>query len=163
MKKEQKFVPKPGQVDFTNMRWAPVINCVVRYKGKILIVQRSKGMRLYPAHWNGISGFLDDKQGLKAKVIEEIREEIGIPESSIRSLSLGAVFDENAPKYKKTWIVHPILVEVDTDTLTLDWEAQNYKWTTCDDALKHKFLPGFEKVLRILLKKKRISLEEIEW
>ncbi|QQS15754.1 MAG: NUDIX domain-containing protein [Candidatus Moraniibacteriota bacterium] len=162
MKKEQKFVPRPGQVDFTNMRWAPVINCVVRYKRKILIVQRSKGMRLYPEHWNGISGFLDDGRGLREKALEEIQEETGLPKSSIRSMFLGAVFDQDAPEHKKTWIVHPILVEVDTDTLTLDWEAQNYKWTTCDDALKHKLLPGFEKVLRILLKKRHISLEEIE-
>lgn len=162
MKKEQKFIPKPGQVDFTNIHWAPVVNCVVCYKHKILIVQRSNGMRLYPEYWNGISGFLDDGKSLKEKVLQEIREELGLSKTHIRSIFLGAVFDQDEPKYKKTWIVHPVLVEIDTDSLTLDWEAKNHKWTTLKDALAHQLLPGFEKVLEILLKKKRIPLEKIE-
>ena len=57
MKKEKKFKARAGQVDFTNVRWAPVINCVLQYKGKILVVERSKSMRLYPGYWNGIRAF----------------------------------------------------------------------------------------------------------
>jgi len=38
----KKFKPKPGQIDFTHARWSPVINCVVKYKNKILIAQRNK-------------------------------------------------------------------------------------------------------------------------
>lgn len=73
-----KFKPKPGQVDFTNIRWAPVINCVVKHQDKILLVKRSKELNLYPGYWNGISGFLDDQRSLTEKVEEEIKEELGI-------------------------------------------------------------------------------------
>jgi len=56
---EQKpeFKPKPGQIDYTNIRVAPVINCVVQYQDKILIVRRNLKMKFYPGYWNGISGF----------------------------------------------------------------------------------------------------------
>ena len=72
-----KFKPKPGQIDYTNARWAPVINCVVKYKDRILIVQRSSKLNFYPGYWNGISGFLDDKRSLEEKARDELKEEAG--------------------------------------------------------------------------------------
>lgn len=148
--KENKFKPKRGQVDFTHIRWSPVVNCVVRYKDTILLVERSKSLRLYPGYWNGISGFLDDDKGLKDKVIEELKEEIGLKKSDIVSMHFGRPFDQEEPKYKKTWIVHPVLVEVKTDRVKLDWEAKNYRWVTLADAKKIKLLPGFDMVLELL-------------
>ena len=152
MKKEKKFKPKKGQTDFTDIRWAPVINCVVEHKGKILLVERSASMRLYPLHWNGISGFLDDSKSLKEKVEEELREELGLSKNKIISIKIGAIMDQEAPKYKKTWIVHPVRVAVNTDKITLDWEAQNFKWIKPSEAKKLKLLPGFDLVLKALFK-----------
>jgi 8-oxo-dGTP pyrophosphatase MutT (NUDIX family) len=74
----KKWKPRHGQMDYSKARWAPVINCVLRYKGKILVVQRSESLNFYPGYWNGISGFLDDQKSLKEKVLEELREELGI-------------------------------------------------------------------------------------
>lgn len=147
-RKEAVFKPQPGQVDFTDIRWAPVMNCVVKYRHKILVVERSKGMRLYPEHWNGISGFLDDQKSLEEKIHEELREELGLSKKHILSIELGRIFDQDEPKYRKTWIVHPILVNVDTDQITLDWEAQNYRWIYPKEASTLKLLPGFNQVLR---------------
>lgn len=148
MKKQPpKFKSKLGQVDFTNVRWAPVVNCVVRFRGKILIVQRSKELNFYPGVWNGVSGFLDDRKSLKEKVEEELREELGIPKNKIKKITLGEVFNQDEPKYKKTWIVHPVLVDVTTDKVKLDWEAKNLQWVTLREAKKKKLMPGFGKVL----------------
>ena len=145
--KKPKFKLKPGQVDYTNARWAPVVNCVLKYKNKILVVQRSKELNFYPGYWNGISGFLDDQRSLNEKIIDEIKEELGIPKSKIGRIRLGEIFDQEEPKYKKTWIVHPVLVEVKTDEVTLDWESRNYKWVTLQEVKKLKLLPGFDQVL----------------
>lgn len=145
-----KFKPKPNQVDYTNARWAPVINCVVKYKDKILLVQRSNNLNLYPGYWNGISGFLDDNRSLEEKVKEELQEEVGIEQENIISIRLGEIFHENAPKYKKTWIVHPVLVEVAIDKIKLDWEAQNYQWVTLKEVKNFNLLPGFDRVLENL-------------
>lgn len=75
---EKEFVAREGQIDFTNIRWCPVINCVVFFKDRFLVVKRSQGMRLYPGYWTGVSGFIDDDKSLEDKVQEELIEEIGI-------------------------------------------------------------------------------------
>jgi len=144
------FKPKPGQTDYTNARWAPVINCVLKYKDKILVVQRSKELNFYPGYWNGISGFLDDHKSLREKVIIEIKEELGISKNKIKRIQLGEIFDQEEPKYKKIWVVHPVLVEVTSDKIKLDWEAATYKWLSPREIKKLKLLPGFEKVLEKL-------------
>lgn len=148
--KKPLFKPKPGQVDYTNVRWAPVINCVLKYGDKILVVQRSKELNFYPGYWNGISGFLDDQRSLEEKVKDELSEELGVSASKIKRIRLGEIFDQEAPKYKKTWIVHPVLVEVATDKIKLDWEARSYRWIKLNEAKKLKLLPGFDQVLERL-------------
>ncbi len=148
--KKPVFKPKVGQVDYTRARWAPVINCVLKHRDKILVVERSKELHFYPGYWNGISGFLDDHRSLREKVADEIKEELGIPKSKIKSIRVGGIFDQEEPKYKKTWIVHPVLVEVRTDQVRLDWEAQKYQWVTLTEARRLKLLPGFGRVLNTL-------------
>jgi len=148
--KKSTFKSKPGQVDYTNARWAPVINCVLKYRNKLLVVQRSKELNFYPSYWNGVSGFLDDRRSLNQKVADELKEELGITKTKIKKIQLGEIFDQEETKYKKTWIVHPVLVEVKTDKVKLDWEASNYKWLTLQEVKKLKLLPGFDEVLRRL-------------
>lgn len=145
--KKSTFRPKPGQVDYTNARWAPVINCIVKYRDKILLVQRNKELNFYPGYWNGISGFLDDQRSFEQKVKDELREELGIPWKMVEKIRLCEIFHQEAPRYKKTWIVHPVLVGVTTDKIKLDWEARNYKWIRIGEAKKLKLLPGFDQVL----------------
>lgn len=148
--KKYLFKLKAGQVDYTNARWAPVINCVLKYKDKILVVERSKKLNFYPGYWNGISGFLDDQKSLNEKVYDELKEELGFSKTNVKIIKLGEIFDQDEPKYKKTWIIHPVLVEVKTDQIRLDWEARNYKWITFREAKKLKLLPGFDEVLKRL-------------
>ena len=146
-------MPKKGQVDYTNARYAPVLNCVVRYKEKILIVQRSSKMRLYPDLWNGISGFLDDEKKVEDKAKEELVEEIGIRPSQISALRRGEIFEKEDEKYSKTWIIYPVLVDVDTDEIMLDWEAENFKWIKPSELKDYNLVPGYDHVVHGLLAK----------
>ena len=125
---EAKFVSKPGQIDFTDARYCPVVNTVVTRGGKILLVQRSSQMRLYPNYWNGISGFLDDNRSIEEKVRDELREELGIKKTNIAKLKIGNVLIQEAPQYKKTWLVVPVLASIKIDKFQLDWEAKAAKW-----------------------------------
>ena len=100
---------------------------------------------------NGISGFLDDSRSLEEKVRDELSEELGVESENIVSIRLGAIFDQEAPELGKTWIVHPVLVEVTTDQVRLDWEAQDFRWVTTDEARGLNLLPGFDRVLQALL------------
>ncbi len=147
---QKRFKPRPGQVDFTHVRWAPVINCVLKYKGKILIVQRNKNLRLHPGYWSGISGFLDDKKSLKEKIHEELREELSMNKKQISSFKLGHIFIQEDLKLKKTWIVHPVLVTVNSDEISLDWEAQKFAWINPKEIKEYRTVPSFDKVLKAL-------------
>lgn len=144
----KKFQPKPGQTDYTNIRYAPVVNCVLFHKGKILLVKRNENLNFYPNFWNGISGFLDDGKSFDEKVKEEVFEEVGITEEKIASIRRGEIFHQDEPKYGKTWIVHPVLIEVRTDVVTLDWEAQKHQWLSIDEVKTLDLLPGFDEVLK---------------
>lgn len=148
--KRPKFKLKPRQINYSKARWAPVINCVVKYGDKMLVVQRSKKLNFYPGYWNGISGFLDDKRSFEEKVQDELCEELGIKKNQILRIRLGEIFDQEASKYGKTWIVHPVLVEINTDKIKLDWEAKGYKWIKPEKAKSFKLLPGFDEVIKRL-------------
>jgi|GEM_PF-102431 len=150
MTKRSIFQPEPWQVDFSDARYAPIINCVLKCQDKILVVQRSQNVGFYPGYWNGISGFLDDKQDFSEKVAAEMEEEIGISKEHIQSIKTGEIFHQEASDYGKTWIVHPVLVEVDTDEVKLDWEAKNYQWIKPAEAGGLDLLPGFGEVLEKL-------------
>ncbi|MGZ6004653.1 MAG: NUDIX domain-containing protein [Candidatus Saccharimonadales bacterium] len=146
-KSELKFVPKDGQVDFSNARYSPVINCVVEHDGKILLVKRSKNLRLYPGLWNGVSGFLDDKLSIADKAAEELREELGLAADKIQKIDVGPVLVQEAADIQRTWIVFPVHVLVSTDKFKLDREASEAKWLTLAEARKLNLLPGFPEVL----------------
>ena len=145
-----EFIPRPGQVDYTNIRRAPVLNCAVRHNGKILLVQRSEQMHFYPGKWNWIAGYLDDGGSVVEKVKEELREELGIQEEDILNIFEGEVFEQEEPEYNKIWIVHPVLIDVKNNRITLDWEAEKFEWINIEDVYKYDLLPGFEKVLKSL-------------
>ncbi len=147
---EPHFEAKPGQIDYTNATHAPVINCVVRYTDKILLVQRAAGMKLYPNAWSGVSGFLDDHEGIENKVREELQEEINITGDDIISITEGEAFDEDDPAHGKIWTVHPVLVEIKTDQIALNWEAQDYRWVTVEEVENFAILAGFKRVLENL-------------
>ena len=148
---EPKFIPAPGQVDYTNIRYCPVINCVLRYENKILLVKRSSVLKLYPGYWNGISGFLDSELSVEDKALEELREELNINNHDVLSIKRGRVLVQESEKYLKTWIVFPLLVDVKTTDIKLDWEASSYKWLTVRYAKKLNLLPGFKEVIDELL------------
>lgn len=144
-----KFIPRPGQIDYTHAKRAPVVNCIVQHREKILIVKRSEELNFHPGKWNGISGFLDEPHKTVAeKVREELHEEAGIKADDIISIQEGHIIEEKDPNYEKTWIVHPILAKVMSDTVTLDWEAAEYKWIDPKTLYSFPFLPGFDLVVK---------------
>lgn len=151
MSKPPRFKPKRGQTNYTNIRYAPVVHCILRYRGKVLVVQRSKALRLEPGNWGGIAGFLDDKKDFDDKVKEEIREEAGITSRYIKKIVRGEIFHREAPTYGKTWIVHPVLVDVTTQKVKLNWEARQYQWLTTQEAKKLKPVTDLPRVLELLL------------
>jgi hypothetical protein len=142
------FEPKPGQIDLSKARWVPVVNVLLSCDGKVLLVERSSKLNNYPGLWNGISGYLDDQQDLRGKVIEELNEEVGVILNQVLSMIPGPIIEEDDPALKKTWIIHPVLVEASNLHIKLNWEASRFAWVLPEEALKYDLLPGFDRVLR---------------
>ncbi len=147
MTEEPVFVPRPGQVDYTHNRYAPVLNAVVACRGKVLLLQRSSGMRSYPNHWCGVSGYLDDDRPVEDKARQEMLEEVGITTDEILSMQRGTVLLQEAPEYRKSWLVVPVLVRVRDRRYRLDWESRAAGWFSMDEATNLPLLPGFDAVL----------------
>lgn len=151
---QPKFIPKPGQIDYTNIRYAPTINCIIKYKDEFLLLQRSSNLNFYPGYWNGVSGFLDDHKGIEDKVKEELWEELGITEDKIISIKIAQPIYRDEKEYDKTWIVFPILVDISTQDFKIDFEHSEYKWFKINDiteiATTYKIIPDIKDILKIL-------------
>jgi 8-oxo-dGTP pyrophosphatase MutT (NUDIX family) len=147
MTPEPVFVPRPGQVDYTHIRYAPVLNAVVVCRGKVLLLQRSSGMRNNPNHWCGISGYLDDDRSVEDKARQEMLEEVGLTTDRISSMQRGTVLLQEAPDLGKSWLVVPVLVRVRDRRYRLDWESQAAGWFTMAEAMALPLLPGFDAVI----------------
>jgi len=141
------------RVDYTNIHWVPIIHCIIKYNDKILLIQRSEKLD-YPFYWSGVSGFLDDQKSLQNKVKEELKEEIGVTSQQIKSIHLGEIFHRKAPVFKKTWIVHPILVELHSSQIQLNpKECRDFRWVYLKNINKFRLLPGFSETLKLILEK----------
>jgi len=137
------FTPKPGQVDYTNIRYCPVVNVIPVYNGKALFVQRAADLTFYPNYWHCIAGFLDDQQSIEEKAHEELGEELGWQAKDIIKLEHGRVVLTEAPEYGKTYLVVPVLATVSQAAVKLDWEASRAKWFEPREIKELKLLPGF--------------------
>lgn len=139
---EPTFIPKPGQVDYTDIRYAPCVKVIPVCKGKILLVRRTEDRRLYPGYWDVINGFLDDYSSIEEKAAEELKEEAGIGQDDIVSFKRGQASVIEDPAYKKTWLIVPVLAQIKTDTFTLDWEATEAAWFAPEEVARKKLIPG---------------------
>jgi 8-oxo-dGTP pyrophosphatase MutT (NUDIX family) len=146
--KKPPFKPKPGQIDYTKAKRAPAVNCIVRYKDRILLVQRAPELLYYPNCWNGVSGFLDDEKNIYEKAKEELLEEIGISEKDIVSMKAEEPIEMKSERYDKAFIVSPMLVEVKTDKVKLNWEAQDFEWVKPEEIEKFDVLEGFLEIVK---------------
>ncbi len=144
---EPKFVPKPGQVDFTHIRYAPVLNVIVTHEDNVLMVQRSEDLKFYPGYWHCIAGFLDDDQSIEEKVAEELREELGWDANDFTVVKRGQARIDESERYSKTYLVVPVLVEAKSNAVKLDWEASDAKWFAPGEIKALKLLPGFLETL----------------
>jgi len=122
------FIPKLNQTDYAKRNVAPVVNCLVCHKNKLLLVKRNENVSFYPGYWHCIAGFIDEKKPVLQKAKEEIFEETGMKEKDISSIELKRIVPAKDVVYDKIWIIHFVLAQTSTDKITLDWEATDHKW-----------------------------------
>ena len=124
-----------------------VVTGVVKHKGKILILKKSKDDYNYPNKWSFCSGFVKEYDSGEATVIREIKEETGLDAKIVKTGNIVEVLDEE--KGKK-WVVAVYLCSVDEDSVKLCHENVEFKWVLASELKDYGFVPGLSKDLKSL-------------
>ena len=118
-----------GRINFTGVRKAPVLNVVVFYEGKILIVKRSRKVGSYKGLWNGISGFIDEPKTIDDFAKQELAEELSLDTKLISKIKVCTPYEVNDLAIDRIWFVYPVLVTLNQKpNIVLDWEHTDYAW-----------------------------------
>jgi 8-oxo-dGTP pyrophosphatase MutT (NUDIX family) len=155
VKELSKKLPKfpDGRIDYSNSDIAPVVTVFVKYQDEILLLKRSNRVRTYQGKWNAVAGYLDEIKPIKQVVLKELEEETGLGEEEIEKISHGRPYRFKDASINKTWIVHPVIVELkEKPEITLDWEHTDYRWVRMDELSHFDTVPNLVKSLEVVLK-----------
>lgn len=155
LKKLQNELPAfaDGRIDYSNASRAMVVNIFVQYQDTILLLKRSDKVRAYQGLWNSIGGYLDEVCPLYEKVLEELREELGISDQLIQNHKVAEPYEVFDKKINIQWIIYPVLVILHTKPeIKLDWEHTEYIWLQPTEMQQYQRVPGIEAVWQCLQK-----------
>jgi 8-oxo-dGTP diphosphatase len=131
----------------TNEREAKVRNDIVtafiEYRGKILLLRRSKKVKTMKGKWAGVSGYIEKSEEPVRRALTEIEEETGFRNENIKFLEEGKPLEaaDNMRPNNITWVVHPFYFRSNTDDVHLDWEHDAYKWINPSEIEKFDTVP----------------------
>ncbi len=154
LKELDKTLPKfpDGRIDYSKSSVALVITVFIRYKDKILLLKRSDKVSTYKGKWNTVAGYLDEIKPLEEKILEELKEEIGVEKDIISSIILGDPFEFKDERIGKKWIVTPALVELRKPEIKLDWEHTEYRWVDPEEIRNFETVPNLDLSLKRVLR-----------
>ncbi len=140
------------RINYTNSNKAPVLICFIKYKNKILLLKRSEKVSTYKNIWSTVAGFIDEEKPLKEKILEELKEELGILEKDIQKIKFAKPYEYNDKTIKKIWLRYPILVQLkQKPKIKLDFEHTEYKWLNPKEITKYKTAPNLQKTLKLVI------------
>ena len=142
-----------GRIDYTHSMDALVVNMFVVWRGKLLIVRRSKNVSNYVGKWHIIAGFFDEEVTPEEKAREELAEEVHIQDNDIQSITVRDIVTINDPENGKTWHVVPMVVQLSRlPGIELDWEHDAYEWIDPKDLLDYDVIYGLRESFNTLAK-----------
>ncbi len=154
IKKFAKSLPKfsDGRIDYSKSNVAPVVIVFVKHKDKILLLKRSDKVYAYCGKWSTIAGYLDELKPICEKVLEELKEEIGIKRNALLSVDIGKPYKFTDTNINKIWFRYPVIVKLKTKPkIELDYEHTDYKWIKPEELKNFDVVPKLEKSLENVL------------
>ncbi len=128
-----------------------VVTAFLRYRDKLLLVQRSQRVGTYQGCWSAISGYLEDSSPLM-QARREIREETGLRDSEVHLVAAGHPVVIDAPELGKRWVVHPFLFDIeDPGRIHLDWENVAVEWVAPEEIASYPTVPRLQEALQACL------------
>lgn len=141
-----------GRIDYTASDKALVLTCFVMHGDKILLLKRSDRVGSYRGKWNSVAGFVDELVPIENKILEELREELGILPDNIGDIRIGKIYEFLDEDLNKTWIIIPCLARLKREPeIKLDWEHTDFKWIDPDRIGDYDIVANLEESLRLAL------------
>jgi 8-oxo-dGTP pyrophosphatase MutT (NUDIX family) len=141
-----------GRINYAKAEKAPVLNCFVKFRDWILLLKRSSKVRVYKGKWNSVGGFIDETRAVKDQVLKELNEELGITVKDITDIRLGKPVEFFDPVVRRTWLVHPSLVELKRQPdIKLDWEHTEYRWIRPEEIKNFDVVYKLDELLQRML------------
>jgi len=148
-----------GTLELPSVVGKVVVTVIARREGKILILKRSGKVSTYREHWAGVSGSLLPGESAGDAALREFREETG------RSMSAPAQMVQGEPVYARDggllWKIHPFLMDVDAEEVSLDWEHDEYRWILPNELDRYQTVPRLNEVLTSLSRAEAANAKKI--
>jgi len=123
------------------------VTCVIRYRGRILLLKRAPTVLVNPNLWSSVTGRVEHGQSFEATAFQEIREETGLEKGKITLVRRGKGFRLLIHRGVVT-LVQPFLFDSRTRLIKLNWEHTDSKWVRPVDLNKFKLIPKFNLTLK---------------
>lgn len=136
-----------GVVEVVGVSERHVVTCILRNRGRILVLRRSDKVGSYQGQWAGVSGFIEEGESDEDAARREIAEEIGLRKAKLSNRTPARSFRHD----DVVWTVHPFLFDVDSRDVTTDWEHDAYAWIRSEELKAYGTVPGLDAVVRSLL------------
>jgi predicted aconitase with swiveling domain/8-oxo-dGTP pyrophosphatase MutT (NUDIX family) len=136
-----------GTLELPQVKDVGVVTCILRYKGKILILKRSQRVSTNQGLWAGVSGYIEKGEGPLETAHKEISEETGVKIMYLAKSGEMLMVRSGS----RIWHIYPFLFDLNSPEITIDWEHTEYRWIDPFDIDDAATVPGFRLVLRSLL------------
>lgn len=130
-----------------------VVTCFLRFKGKLLLLQRSSTVGTYQGKWAGVSGYIEDDEDSYRRALTEIWEETRLKQNQVTLVRKGEPLELKDQDKGIIWIVHPFLFDISTDQIQLDWEHINFKWIEPHEITNLPTVPNLQETYERVIKK----------
>ena len=136
-----------GTVELRDVTERHVVTCILRNRGRMLILKRSDKVGSYQGSWAGVSGFIEKDESDEEAARREIVEETGVTMARLSKRVPARSFRHD----DCVWTVHPFLFDVSSRTVNIDWEHDAYAWIAPAELKEYSTVPGLHAVMNDLL------------
>jgi predicted aconitase with swiveling domain/8-oxo-dGTP pyrophosphatase MutT (NUDIX family) len=136
-----------GFVELPRVSEKHVVTCIVRNRGRILLLKRSDKVGSYRGQWAGVSGYVEHGEEEEAAARRELEEELGRGRAHLAKRIEPQRFRDG----DVVWCVHAFLFDLKDRSVRMDWEHQTLEWIVPEDVAKYQTVPGLREIVCKLL------------
>ena len=113
-----------------------IVSAIIIQDNKFLVLKRASDSQFAPNEWELVSGFMDNGETAEQTILREVKEELNVSGSILKSLPIYEMNDNDG-----RWVVIPYLVLLDDNkTIKISDEHSELKWMTIEEMSQFEYL-----------------------